>query len=177
MTAVLEQDFYLKNGMRVGFRPIFPIDTPYLVDIFHNLSPESRYQRFHQSVEGITPEQVQTRAAQTALDSYIHGFGLLAFSSDDGYPPQPLGGARYYAYDTTPDSGELAITIRDDMQGQGLGNGLLAALIVEARQRGLKQITGVALPSNRGMWRLLEKTGLPLERWYDGPDMHFTLTL
>ncbi len=177
MQTVSEKKLLLKSGIEVSFRPIRISDTDYLIDIFDHLSPDSRYQRFQQSVEGIPKKQVIQIAAQTALDSVEHGFGLIAFGRTSSGPSSALGGARYFVYKQTPECGELAITIRDDMHGQGLGTQLLFELIDSAKRRGVRYLTGVALASNRGLWQLLKRTELPLERWYDGPDMYFKLTL
>lgn len=177
MTVVLEMDFTLRDGTPVWFRPISPADAPHLIDIYDHLSPESRYLRFHQSLEGISQEQVEQRAAQTAYDSVAHGFGLLAFGATQQLAHNPLGGARYYLDNQTADAGELAITIRDDAQRQGLGQMLLNQLIDEARSRGIRYLKGTALHSNTGIWRLLRSTMLPLESWHDGPDSFFKLAL
>ena len=177
MQPVLEQTHRLKNGSPVTFRPIRISDTDYLIDIFDHLSPDSRYQRFQQSVEGLPKKQIIQVATQTAYDSVAHGFGLIAFGRTANSHSAPLGGARYFVYDHTPECGEFAITIRDDMHGQGLGTLLTTELMDAARARGLRYLTGVALASNRGLWQLLSNTELPLDRWYDGPDMYFKLTL
>ena len=177
MVKLWKKKRVLKNGLKVWLRPIRATDTPYLLDIFDNLSPDSRYSRFQVSAEGLSSELIETRATQTALDSVAHGFGLLAFADLDEQDNVPLGGARYYTDLSDPHSAELAITIRDDVQGLGLGKLLLKKLIKEARQRGIVFFTGVALADNYAVWGLLESTGLPLERWNDGPDMHLRLTL
>ncbi len=167
----------LKNGQKVWIRPIRERDTPYLLDIYFNLSPDSRYNRFQHSAEDLSPKLIESRAEQTANDSVNNGFGLIAFTDLDDQPKTPLGGARYHSDMADPYSAELAITIRDDMQRQGLGKLLLKKLIKEARQRGILYFTGVALEENEGVWHLLASTGLPLERWNDGPDVCFRMML
>ncbi len=174
---LLKNKTTLKNGTKVWIRPIEVADTPYLIDIYENLSSESRYNRFQHIADGLSDNVVESRAAQTALDSVDNGFGLLAFADLGNHAATAIGGARYYTDLTDPYSAEIAMTIRDDMQGQGLGKLLLKKLIKEARQRGLLYFTGVALPENSAIWHLLASTGLSLTCWDEEPDRHFRMML
>ena len=164
----------LDDGTPICFRPISAEDAPHLIDIFDNLSSESRYQRFQQVVDNFSSTQVQTYAEQTVVDSIESGYGLLAFI---GTEPDsvPVAGIRYVVEDGI--SAEFAITIRDDMHRRGIGSMLLNRLIVAARARGLRYLTGSALAENIAIWKLLTRTGLPLDRWYDDGDMKFSLCL
>ena len=164
----------LADGTPICFRPISAEDTPHIIDIFDHLSSESRYQRFQQVVDNFSSTQVQTYARQTVIDSVEAGYGLLAFIGSEP-DPVPVAGIRYVVEDGV--SGEFAITIRDDMHRRGIGSMLLDRLIVEARARGLRYLTGSALAENIAIWKLLTRTGLPLDRWYDGGDMKFSLCL
>lgn len=177
MVALLEKKFVLKNGTSVYFRPISPHDSKNFLDIFDHLSPDSRYNRFQQSMEGVSQARAKKIAAQMVRDSVSHGFGFLAFIKPVAGKPVPVGGIRYYRYSPTSAEAEFSITVRDDIQGQGLGRLLLTALIEQASSAEISYLTGSALASNTGLWRLLDSTGLPLTHSYDGADMYFKLTL
>jgi GNAT superfamily N-acetyltransferase len=60
---------------------------------------------------------------------------------------------------TAPGEAELAITIGDCWQRQGLGAAMLDRLIAAARARGVVRLTGEALAANRGIAALLASRG------------------
>ena len=167
----------LNDGTSLYFRPISAEDTPHLIDIFDHLSSESRYQRFQQVVDHFSATQVQTYAERTVQASVEAGYGILAFLASDTGDSVPVAGIRYVVEDERGISAEFAITIRDDMHRRGIGSLLLNRLIIEARNRGLRYLTGSALAENIAIWKLLTRTGLPLDRWYDDGDMKFSLCL
>lgn len=70
--------------------------------------------------------------------------------------------ARYYR---GPEGGlgEMALTIHDEFQGQGLGSGLFKRLCDLARSRGLKGFYGYVLASNFRMLRVFHGMGLPVK--------------
>ena len=177
MNALWERRYVLKNGVAVYFRPITAQDDAYLIDIFDHLSPDSRYNRFQQAMEGVTERRAKQIAAQMVKDSVEHGFGLLAFVESADNAPIPVGGIRYFRESPTSEKAEFSVTVRDDMQGLGLGKLLLAALIEQARSAGIHYLTGSALAENTGLWRLLDSTGLTLVHLYDGADTYFEMSL
>ena len=54
---------------------------------------------------------------------------------------------------------EFSIVIRDDLQGEGLGEMLMQKVIDYCRERGTLEIIGSTLPSNKGMQGLAKKLG------------------
>ena len=61
--------FLTKNDMVVRVRPLRAEDAPYLVDLFENMSQDSRYSRFLQTLENIEMERVWSSAEPV---SYTH---------------------------------------------------------------------------------------------------------
>ncbi len=47
-----------KGGLNVVIRPIKPEDAPLLVDLFHNLSPQSIYFRFFSPLKSLSPKML-----------------------------------------------------------------------------------------------------------------------
>jgi len=64
-----------------------------------------------------------------------------------------------YAINPDGDSCEFALVIADDMQGKGLGQKLMVALMEAARANGLSVIEGEVLSNNHKMLKLMARLG------------------
>jgi GNAT superfamily N-acetyltransferase len=91
----------------------------------------------------------------TEVDHRDHE-ALLALDAVRG---ELVGVARFVRLESDPTSAEVAVTVVDDWQGQGLGTALLDALAERAREEGVTRFTGVALAQNRDVLGLLGKLG------------------
>jgi acetyltransferase len=69
-----------------------------------------------------------------------------------------LGVARY-AINPDGDSCEFALVVADHIQGKGLGQKLMVALMEAARAKGLKTIEGEVLSNNHNMLKLMNRLG------------------
>jgi GNAT superfamily N-acetyltransferase len=56
---------------------------------------------------------------------------------------------------------EVALTVRDDFQGEGIGSALALQLVNEARKKGLTTLRAETLYHNQPMRRIWPKLGLP----------------
>lgn len=158
--------FETKKKRQIVARPLTAYDAPYLVDIFEHMSPESRYRRFHQALENPNPRQVWEEAEKIAhMDGEAQG-GLIAFWQRPLRPDVPVGAARYVRLNE--DTAEIAVSVVDAMQGEGVGSWLLWQTILLARQEGICTLVGSALNDNEAIWRLLEKLPCPLRRTVEG---------
>jgi len=61
-----------------------------------------------------------------------------------------------------PGKAEVAFTVVDQYQGQGLGAALMHHLAAIARRAGLKELIAEVLPDNVPMLKVFEKSGFPL---------------
>ncbi len=61
----------------------------------------------------------------------------------------------------TPDNSdaEFAILIRSDLKGKGLGRVLMNKIIDYCKSKNTRQISGMTMPTNRGMLTLAQKIG------------------
>jgi len=73
-----------------------------------------------------------------------------------------IGVARYVL--ARPDACEFAIVIADRWQGRGIGRRLMEKLARIARGRGLREIYGEVLSTNRPMLEMCRKLGYTLGR-------------
>ena len=139
--------------MAVTIRPIRPDDGELEQDFVRNLSDESRYFRFSETVRELSPRML---SHFTRVD-YDRHMALIAVSERDGHEIQ-IGVARYVAGGDRRRC-EFAIVIADDWQRKGLGTRLMQALMAAARGAGIREMYGEVLASNRKMLELTAKLG------------------
>ncbi len=165
--------FFAKDGTLIGVRHMRFDDAVYLVDIFENMGADSRYQRYHQSIDHVNAGRIWQEAETIAHMDAKKQAGLIAFADLPDKPNAPVGAARYICIgDGRADTG---ISVRDDMQGQGIGTELLALLVEEARENGIQKLVADVLNSNKGIMGILQK--LPYEMTRQPEGVYSTLTI
>jgi acetyltransferase len=143
----------LADGTEIVIRPIRPEDADLEVRFVHDLSEESKYFRFMNSVQELTESMV---VRFTQLD-YSREMALVAVTGEPGQEVE-LGVARY-AINPDGDTCEFALVVADSMQGKGLGQKLMASLMEAARAKGLSTIEGEVLSNNHKMLKLMARLG------------------
>ena len=58
---------------------------------------------------------------------------------------------------------EFAILVRSDLKGLGLGKLMMEKIVRYARERGIGQLSGMTMPSNRGMINLAKRLGFQID--------------
>ena len=162
----LETSWQLPDGTDVSVRPIRPEDAEIEQDFVKNLSAESKYFRFMQSVAELTPLML---ARFTQID-YDREMALIAVINEHTPNAHILGVVRYVS---NPDnqSCEFALTVADDWQQKGIGRHLMQRLMTVARDRGIEIMEGEVLSHNSKMLRLCEKLGFRAVHNKDEPDV------
>ena len=92
----------------------------------------------------------------TQID-YSREMALIALAAEHEKEVE-LGVARY-ATNPDGDTCEFALVIADSMQGKGLGQKLMVALMEAARANGLSVIEGEVLSNNHKMLKLMSRLG------------------
>jgi RimJ/RimL family protein N-acetyltransferase len=151
-----EEWIELKNGRKVFLRPVKETDGPLLVDLFNKMSPSSVHLRFLSPLPQL-PDQLVYRF--THLD-YVKEFGLAALINEDS---GPIIGVARYAYDPETGMPELAIAVRDDWQGNGLGTIFLTRVINVGKENGYSRFSALVDPQNRTMMHLFKRSGYGTE--------------
>jgi acetyltransferase len=143
----------LADGMDITIRPIRPEDAELVQDFVRNLSEQSRYFRFMNSVQELS----QSMLVRFTQIDYSREMALIAVTEELGKEVE-IGVARYA---TNPDgeSCEFALAISDSMHGKGLGQKLMTAMMDAARSKGLKVIEGEVLRNNSDMLQLMDRLG------------------
>ena len=119
----------------------------------HDLSEESKYFRFMNSMQELT----ETMLVRFTQIDYSREMALIAVATEHEKEVE-LGVARY-ATNPDGDTCEFALVIADSMQGKGLGQKLMVALMEAARANGLSVIEGEVLSNNHKMLKLMNRLG------------------
>lgn len=143
----------LKDGAAITIRPIKPADAGIEQDFVRNLSGESRYFRFMDSMRELSPKML---SHFTQVDYDLH-MALIAVSERDGREFE-VGVARYITQDDR-ESCEFAIVIADTWQRRGLGTRLMQRLIAAARAASIRVMHGDVLASNQHMLQFTTRLG------------------
>ncbi len=146
-------------------RPILPQDAANLVDIFAHMSSESRYRRFLQSVDHVGPTRVWQEAERIANTPPEVGRGVIAFDMTAA-EEVPVGVARYVVVE--PGVAELAVSVRDDYQSDGIGTALLQMLTETAVSAGILKLIGTIQNENEAIWRVLNHLPYAIRRYPQG---------
>lgn len=167
--------FRAADGTQITVRHMQPDDAPYLVEIFGQLSPESRYLRFNEALDGADDDRVWAEAEHIAHAVAGNSLGLLAFADLPEIEHTPVGGARYVK--SGPDVAELAVSVADRFQGLGIGTCLVEVIVDEARANGIKRLFGVVRNDNTAVFKMLRKLPYRIDREHEGPMTTITIFL
>ncbi|MFO7664518.1 MAG: GNAT family N-acetyltransferase [Chloroflexota bacterium] len=167
--------FFTKNGRLIRVRPMLPEDAPYLVDLFEHMSDDSRYRRFNQTLDQVDIERIWSEAEQISQSTATNGYGLLAFTDLDDRMEVPVAGARFVRL--AHPQAEIAISVRDDMQGKGIGMQLMSLLIDEARRQGINVFLGSVQNDNIAVWTVIRKLGYRINRQLEGNSTFISIHL
>jgi RimJ/RimL family protein N-acetyltransferase len=83
-------------------------------------------------------------------------FGLAALINENS---GPIIGVARYAYDPAGEMPELAVAVRDDWQGNGLGSILFIRVIKVGREHGYLRFGALVDPQNRTMMNIFKRLG------------------
>ncbi|KIN71899.1 GNAT family N-acetyltransferase [Sulfitobacter guttiformis] len=144
----------LKDGQSILLREVTPADRHLLEIGYAQLSSRSRYFRFLAARHDLTPSELDKFTARNGDDHVA--IGALTQGT---FIPRPIGIARYVRFPDQPHMAEIAITILDAVQRQGLGSLLLKALSTHAACCGISEFYALVHRDNVGMLGLLERFG------------------
>jgi acyl-CoA hydrolase/GNAT superfamily N-acetyltransferase len=144
------------KGAELRFRPIKPSDERLLREFFYSHSADTVYQRYHIPVKSLTPQQIQ----QFCTLDYDSQMAIVGFVRE-GESEKMVAVGRY-VLDRSTGLAEVAFTIHDTLQGQGIGTWLLEKLISIARPRGIRGFVGYVLSNNVRMLNLFHRSGFPI---------------
>jgi len=151
----------LNDGTDIEIRPIRPEDAEIEAKFVRELSSETKYFRFMNTLQELSQEML---VRFTQID-YHNEMALIAVTAD-GADEEQVGVARYTTnLDKT--SCEFALVVSDRWQGKGIAHLLMKNLMEIARDRDLDRMTGQVLTNNSRMLELMTSLNFQID---DDPD-------
>ncbi|MEI7840771.1 MAG: GNAT family N-acetyltransferase [Methylococcaceae bacterium] len=153
----LTQHYLAANGTSVTIRPVRPEDAKMETYFINRLSEKTKYFRFHQALQELTPEML---VRFTQID-YDREMAFVAVTDDPDLPNE-LGVGRYIV---NPDghSVEFAIVVADDCQRLGIGSKLMKTLMQTAKGKGMLSFEAEVLKDNEPTLEMVKKLGFSIE--------------
>jgi acetyltransferase len=140
-------------------RPLQAGDRSLVDALVRELTPMSRYRRFHAAVNGLPPAMLDRLARVDAPDEVA----LLATTRARG-TEVAVGEARYAADDRRPAAREFALVVVEPWQRLGVGTRLLSELMRQAAQSGVGLVYGDTFADNAPMLALAHRLGFERRR-------------
>lgn len=155
----------LNNGQLIRLRLVRPSDNGSMLRAFSELSAPSRRKRFFAAKVSLSEAELRYF---TETDGYDH-FAIVAVELDEsGMEGNGLGIARAIRISDDDECAEVAITVIDRMQGQGVGHLLLERLVDAALEREITRFRFECLAHNQEIQRLIGKVCRIIDTRLDG---------
>jgi acetyltransferase len=145
------------GGRQACLRELQPHDRPLLEDLARRTEPHDLRMRFFGGFRTLPPNLLD----QLMLIDPRRRITLVASSTASNGKAEILAVARAHAL--SEGGAELALLVRSDLKGLGLGSLLLARLIERCRSRGFSVLVADVLQENARMLRLADKYGFRRE--------------
>lgn len=153
-----EQSTTTKGGLPVKIRPIRPEDEPLLVKFHTQVSEQSVYMRYFQSLK-LSQRVAHERLIRMCHVDYDREMALVVtYDNPDSGETEIIAAGRLSKLHNT-DEGEFAMLIADAYHRQGLGTEMLRQLVQVGRDEGMRRIIAFMLRDNVGMRRVAERLG------------------
>lgn len=156
----------LRDGRRVEIRAQRVSDLALLREALIHMSEEARYRRFFAPKRSFTRKEIDFYlnidfVSQVALVVVLDG--------------AIVGGGRYIV--SEPGRAEVAFSVDDAHQGQGIASALMRHLVAIARDAGVKELIAEVLPDNVPMLKVFERCGLAVATRREAGVVHVTIGL
>jgi RimJ/RimL family protein N-acetyltransferase len=164
----------LRDKRTVTIRAIHPDDKGLIVEALNKVSAESIYRRLFTAKKDITPEGLKKI---TEVD-FINVVALVAVMEKEGNM-EITGGGRYLRAGSTKgrEKAEIAFFVGDAFHGLGIASRLFKHLVAIARDSGIAELEAEVHPSNEAMFKVFERSGLPLTRTATRDTVHVLMDL
>jgi acetyltransferase len=152
-----------RTGISLSVRPATEADEAALSAFFDAVSDEDRRFRFLAASEHVSHDQLEPLLH---ADHY-RSESFLAFDSATG----ELVGSALLASDSKLDTAEIAVSIRGDYRGKGVGWALLDFLAEQARERGVRRVISIESRNNHAAIELEREKGFTPEAFDGDPTL------
>ncbi len=148
--------FEASSGEMVKLRHIQKDDAAMLVELFHNLSSESKRLRFHLYTTKLPEDVIWREAANLSNLDLTCRMAVVGTIAAESGREEAVGVARFARQSVEDTEAEVAIVVRDDFQRKGLGRHLLRVLADQARALGITHFTGWIMANNIRLMKLIK---------------------
>jgi len=152
-----------RGGITLDVRTTRAEDEPALAAFYAQVSDADRRFRFFSAAEHVSHQQL---LPMVTCDHY-HSESFLAFDTANG----ELAATALLATDAALDTAEVAISIRADYRGRGLGWALLDLLAAEAKRRGIRRVVAIEDRDNHAAIELEREKGFVPEPFDADPTL------
>jgi GNAT superfamily N-acetyltransferase len=168
VNAPIIDELELRDGERIGVRPVRPADGEQLAGLHARLSKDSIYRRYFGFKSALSPAEI-LRFTGIAEE---WRFALVGVRSTG-----ELAGVARYEGQAGRTEAEIALIVDDALHHLGLGSRLLQRLVDVAVMSGMTSLTAVVLASNIPMLNLLQGLLVPSTSARDSGDIEVRLQL
>jgi acetyltransferase len=144
-------------GTLVTIRTMRPSDRDIEQQFVRELSPSSRYYRFHSALKELSPYMLERFTRM----NYPDEMALIATVSEENVERE-IAVARY-ARSPGADRAEIAVVVADAWQGKGIASRLLVDLRSHARAAGINHLEASILWDNTRMLELARTLGFSIK--------------
>lgn len=152
------QDF---QGRALFFRPVKASDERLFQEYLYRLSERSVYLRFFQRRKAFPRDLSQELVAV----DYQDNLGIVA--TDGTSDTATIVAAGHWMLDANANMAEVAFSVADEYQRQGIGSHIFRLMVRLARERGIRGFRATVMAANVGMRRIFEKSGYVQHTSYD----------
>lgn len=161
-TLTAPAELHTRTGARLFVRPADPEDAAVLVAFFEQVSAEDLRFRFLSAVHHVPAGQIE---AMVDVD-HQRSENFLAFDEHGDMVATAVLGC-----DAAYDTAEVAIAIRRDRKGQGIGWTLLDHVARAARARGIRRLQSIESRDNHSAIELEREMGFVARECPDDPSL------
>ena len=150
----------LRNGAAASIRAIRPDDRERLQAAFHALDPESVYLRYFSYKQTLSEADLDRLCEPDFTNRVVL---VVTLPAHDG--EIIVAAAGYVVHDAPAGAraAEIAFTVEEDFQGQGIGSRLLVVLTEIARAAGIACFDAEVLSRNAAMLKVFDRSSLPMQ--------------
>lgn len=156
--ATWDVDVVLASGLTARVRQIEPTDAEALTRFHDGLSAESRHKRYFTPM----PHLSDTMLQRFVNVDHVEREALVVLAGD-----AIVGLGQYERLRTQPADAEVAFSVADALQGQGIGTLLLEHLASLARERGIERFVAETLATNDDMLHVFTRAGYQVHRRFN----------
>ena len=146
----------LRDGLRVVIKSLVPADRDDVEHGFGELSERTKNLRFMTGKDHLSSRTLDSLVDQ--VDQHDH-VAVAMWWERTSQADVLLGEGRFIRLKDDPDCADIAVTMADELHGQGGGTLLMRALVLRAREEGLRRFSAAMSPDNEPSHRLMRRVG------------------